>query len=995
MTTKNQVTQRLPWLIGRQKEKESIARAIEGQGPPILFLEGIAGIGKTVLLEETSRIAQEHGVLCPPIVDFYDTEMHAHRALESAIALNLDPGKEIFREYWARQEEIERTLLPERKTLREQQEELWGLFLKAYTTVADRQRVVLRFDTAERLEYGRDSPEVLNDCEVSPEDAPSWEWHLKRIGDLKNTAILIAARPTSTGLLKQRLLDAHRERVLPLGIEGFTLEDTEAYFRTCSVGKQIANEAPEMIKKVHTLANGRPILIALALDWLERGIWDRHTLEEIQRSGFEMALVEQVRELKTPLDKAVKYAALCRKGCNAVLLTRLGISKDEAHENIQRLLTLSFVKSPRPGSRDLFFLHDEMYDLVEKHVWLVDSPDYGEQAQLDQVIIDWYTEQIDALEERIKVAKDWRERTAIRRQRQLLIAERLYYQFDLDPRIGYREYNRLDEEAVGSREHEWDTWLRNEALWFTSHRAWRQGRQNGGDVKGYPRRDPAWLQEGRVVRSPAVDYDCRRRWINRYIAQNDMQKAARIAEKLLQKQWVEEEPELWRGGIQVALATAQAYMGGEFLEDAFRNFQKSIERLNNVPQDHKESWLHPFLLGTAFLYQGLAFCNALRLREAAQANDRAIGLFRSIGYRPRLAEALNNQSYVFVRQGRLRRAIATCKEALDIRQELGYEYEIGLSLNTKGIIEERRNNPIVAIENSKRALELFRAVGSQRGTILADINLGRSYRRKARSSRWGQKDEDFAAGIDHLGEAIHLQETLGASADMFYRIEAHNEMGCVYRDWAATLLEKGFADGKVQGYLEQAECYLEKAIQLTVGIREEITMGQEVQHIDSLEDLARVYFLRAKVTKSPYQVILSKMESLLDKAEDEAKEYHSRRMEKWDELELILGKLCFQRARLASLRGDKDATARYYALATGYAEGYSPDIPELHKFVNDTVNWLSDCSQTDAERYVCQMHGVLMEQGLRSNRLRKHINKEVYRKVGVYWPGDDLGVKHG
>ncbi|MBC8492382.1 MAG: ATP-binding protein [Chloroflexi bacterium] len=1034
------VTRRLP-LIGRKEECQVITEALRDRKTQVLFLEGVAGIGKTVILEQAERIAQEHRALCIPIVDFYDTEMHAHRALEATIARGLDPERKAFREYWARREQMERSLLPERKRLKEQQEELWEYFLEGYRRVAKEKRVVLRFDTAERLEYGRDSEDVLKDCEVLPEDAPSWEWFLEHIGDLKNTAVLIASRPMPTNLLKQRLLGVHKGRVQILEVQAFTLEEVEAYFRATDFGSQVADEYPEMVGKVHLLTDGRPILIALALDWLERGMWERRiyptSLEELQalknqaqedecsgrrgeawqrwneiKRGFESALVQQIRSLEpTSMDVAVKYAAIARKGCNAAFLSRLmRVSLEEAEGLVEQLLALSFVKLPR-GPRRFFFLHDEMYDLVEKYIWLVDWPDYSEQARLDRIIIDWYTEQIKILKERIKACLDWRERAILRHQQQLLIVERLYYQFDEDPRLGYLEYSHLDEEAIRSRYHALDIWLRNEALWFTFNRYWRKGKQI--DDPKYPRRDPAWMRNGKLERSPAVDHDCRRRWINRYIARNEMEKAVRVAGKLLQKSRESphpEEPELYRPGVQIALATAQAYMGGEFLDPALQNFQESMQCLGGVPQGHREYWLYPYLLASAILYRGLALRGSLWLDEAALAYGQATYHYRSIGFQPGLAEAMNNLAYVHARQGRLMQALASCEEALHIRRELGDEYDIGLSLNTKGIINERMDRPLTAIHNSGQALALFRELNNERGIILAEINLGRSYRRKARSPEWGRKDEDFETGVKHLEDAIYRQEQMGASADMFYRVEACNELGCLYRDWVATLFEKGMKDnGRVQEFLESAESYVIKAIDLTTE-KWQVLARHVMQHVDSLEDLARVYYWRGKLgfPVGPWAVqhgidrSLQAMESLLGDAKKLVEQY----LKESEELLLIMGKIHHQYARLARERAEEakeedrkrnelSYAAKHYAWAAASLERYSFDAPELCKTVSDACEWLCMLQPEEAQERIEQMYSTLRANRQESRRLRQWVGSVVYPRIGVGWPVEEREVDCG
>jgi tetratricopeptide (TPR) repeat protein len=787
-------------LIGRRNEKQSIINAIQDQNLRIIFLEGDPGIGKTVLLQEARRIAHELGLISPPIVDFYDTKMHAHRDLEDAIANNLDLGEEAFREYRVRREQMERTLAREHKTLKEQEEELWGLFVEGYNHVAKERRVLLCFDTAELLEYEQDSEEVMADCEVSPQDAPSWEWLLNRIGELENTVVLIAARPTPTGLLKQGLLEAHRDCVTAIEVRGFTLEETKAYFEADDgFGSEVANKDPETVTKVHLLTNGRPILIALALDWLARGTWESEiypaSLEELEtwqaeaqeeeRKGhqgkawqqwnevkrkFEVALVEHIRTLDhSGLDVAVKYAALARKGCNAELLALLmDSSPQEAEGHVEQLLDLSFVKQPR-GNRKLFFLHDEMYDLVEKYVWRVQWPDHTRQAMLDKIIIDWYEQQIKDLGQQIKGCRIWEERSKMRRQQQHIMVERLYYQLDTDPQQGYREYSRLDEQAIGSRELDWDVLLRNEVLWFTAHRGWRLV------AKG-----PTQQRNGKIERSPWVDYDCRRRWVNRYIARGEWKKAVRIAEKLLARPQHAEESRfaLYRPGLHIALGTAQAYLGGVTSELALQNLDDGIRIIEDSAEqaleEHQNPWLASYLLGTANLYKGVALRNTLRLAETANAYRQATRYYRQIEYLPGQAEALNNLAYIYARQGKPRRALSPCDEALRIREELGDEYPIGLSLNTKGIIYERLGLPETACRFSQQALKLFQNIPNERGIVLAEINLGRSLRRKGRSLEWGKK-HDFSRADKNLSDAVSRLEGWGANREVFYEVEAYNE----------------------------------------------------------------------------------------------------------------------------------------------------------------------------------------------------------------------------
>jgi tetratricopeptide (TPR) repeat protein len=988
---------RLP-LVGRQEETKKIAEAIQSQGMSILYLEGVAGIGKTALLEEAQAIAaRDKSVICPPIIDFYDTQMHAHRELEAAIAKNLASGKAAFKEYWAQRRRAEHTPPHAGQTMRHQEEELWQTFVKAYNSVAARNRVLLRFDTAERLEYEQEPEEIMADCEVSPQEAPSWEWLSHRIGELKNTAILIAARPTPSEQLWQGLLEAHGEQVVRVEVSGFSLEETKAYFQATEFGSEVVDESSDMVAKVHLLTDGRPILIALALDWLARGTWEPSiypaSLEELDtlraeaqaekdadgRGGavrkwneitrkFEIALVQHIRTLDHGgLDMAVKIAALARKGCNAELLALLmGISPTKARMLARQMQKLSFVKRPR-GHGDLFFLHDEMYDLVENYVWRADWPDHSEQARLDGIIADWYTGRIAELTARIRATRNWRGRARWRRQQQQLIVDRLYYQLDADPRDGYRWYRRLDEEAIGSRELEWDVLLRNEALWFISNRDWRLAEKG-----------PTRVKNGKIERSPWVDYDARRMWVGRYTARGEWKKAVDIAQKLLEKPRHSDEAEvaLYRPGLMIALGTAQAYLGGDAIASAIHNFDEGVRLIEEskwmTQQEHQNPWLTPYLQGTASLYKGLTLRNTLRLSDAAQAYSLAIRHFHDIEYRHGEAEAANNLAYIYAREGRASQAKAFSDHALRIREALGDEYPIGLSLNTKGIIFERLGHPIEAYKLSQQALEIFQRISNERGIVLAEINLGRSLRRKGRASE-SREAGDFQEAEEHLADAVLRLEAWGPDREVFYEVEAYAEWGCLYRDWVATLAEEDQDDPEeLLERLDQAAGKLERARDLA----REAGAGKDTylfQYIDATEDLARVYYWRARVDLEEQPAHWKGALDLLDEAQRQAERIRDR-----DEYPFLMGKIHHQLARIARERGEGEGAARHYAWAAGLLEEYSRDLPELYKTVADACDWLYELQSADeARQWLDVMQATMIKAGLDSTLLKEEADSRL------------------
>ncbi len=959
-------TKKLATIVGRDYEKEVIRKAVEGTGRPIVIVEGVGGIGKTALFEQAEEYVARDNVLWPPLIDFYDTAMHSSQGLEAVIALGLDPQKKHFTDYWRLRE-------------RDPQSNLWDAFLDGYTRVTESTRVVLRFDTAERLEYERE-PEAVRRAlgfeDFESYEAPSLSW-LLRVGSLPNTAVLIAARPTSTGYLKQQLSSQYPDMIWFLDLAGLKYEETEAYVIETEIGAKIYSEAPGAIRRVHELSKGRPILISLTLDWLRRGEWNRRMLDEIDGSDFERALVEQISNLDTPLDKAVRYAALCRKGYNADLLALLmRVDHETAQSLVDELKDLTFVKVPRRTTGDgydegnddgefyhnhLFFLHDEMYDLVEEYVWRPLWSGYEEQERLDQLVIKWYDDLIERLAQRIRTHPSWRDRGRLRRKQQLLYTERLYYQLDRDPKAGYREYSHRTEEAIVAREIEWDTWLRNELFGFIAHRASR------------------WQRAG-VKLVSEMEYDARRFWINRFTAREDYDRAIAIAEQLLESEKQPDEPALFSGGLRIALATAQAYKGKQpFVEAALSNFAESIQMVKSYVGSGHDSWLSRYLLGTAHLYRGVALRSTHPLAEAAQAYDDAKTQFQVINYLPGIAESQNNLAFVRARLGMLSQAEDDCDGALKIRQEIGDEYVIGLSLNTKGIIEERLGKPVTAIRYSEEAKEIFTEIHKQRGIIMAAINLGRAYRRKGRSPDWGQQDRDFNKGAKHLRDALRRQRAVGGNVEAYYQIQAHNEMGCLYRDWASVLLDRDPSGLEGAKKLTTAEKNLKEAIRLARG--ENAAAPQDAfQYSDCLEDLARVYYLWSRVEPSNKDHWLSQMTPLLDEAGIIARENIGEK-----EYQLVLGKVYFQLARQALTANQPNRAAKFFALANGYVESYSIYAPELAKFAKETSNWLKSLKRQEAKTYIIIMRETLKEEGLRSTVLQQWIEAVVKSEHKVGW----------
>ena len=153
--------------------------------------------------------------MCLSILDFYDTDKHSGSAIEEAIIDDLrkkgavlTPGR--FSEALRRYQKGEGD-----------EEDLWQAFKATYDEASTIRRIVLRFDTAELLEYEPDDENVLEDCGVEGLEAPALKWLLEKAAQLANTAIVIASRPNENlrqGLkldLQGRIPDKGTRRARP------------------------------------------------------------------------------------------------------------------------------------------------------------------------------------------------------------------------------------------------------------------------------------------------------------------------------------------------------------------------------------------------------------------------------------------------------------------------------------------------------------------------------------------------------------------------------------------------------------------------------------------------------------------------------------------------------------------------------------------------------------------------------------------------------------
>lgn len=218
--------------------------------------------------------------------------------------------------------------------------------------------------------------------------------------------------------------------------------------------RDLAIEMPlDLRQKISHLTGGRPILVAMASEWLKRRLplpeevdlplselqaWDEQQLAE-RRQHFEFALVERVNELHQPLNWAVLYLAfLNRRDDPEILRLTLDLNDYQLAEVTKELKSMLFVRQSISSKMGL--LHDEAQHLILRHLWPLLDPEGAIRREIAQQVIDeYYRPEIE------------RSSNKDQRQRELQI-ECLDYHFRVDIESGWRYLDQLIAEAENSHD---------------------------------------------------------------------------------------------------------------------------------------------------------------------------------------------------------------------------------------------------------------------------------------------------------------------------------------------------------------------------------------------------------------------------------------------------------------------------------------------------------------------------------------------------------------
>jgi len=667
-----------PFFVNRQNELKVIRQAIANAGKrQAVLVHGPGGIGKTRLLQKVREEYVSVSLLVTSeVLDLYEPELRVPVRWEHRVARQIEEDR-AFADFWA---EYRESLELESRgvsadTLARACERVDEAFIRGFNRVGVEKRVMLLLDTLE------DAQRV----------GALWPHLLELMVRLENVVWVIAGRRCDEvrAAVETRI---GSQNVYWLPVKGFSQEAAGEYFDEYFKKPSVISLDPEMREKIRLLTDGRPILVALAITWLEnelplpeiedRSVDELRTMEKEAlhklKEEVKQALVRRLLAFGNTVDRVVLNMAWVERRFNADIMDYLmSITEADVPENLR---SLPFVKI-RPGEN--YVLHDEMRDMTVEYVWPSVDPDGTLRNKIDRMMVDYYVQKTEELDTRI---------TELRHEQKRAIKSG-------DTQMELEAFERLGEE---SRQRDV---LETERLFYTLRAGLEQGIKQF--IGAYD-----WATDNYEIGFRSMLWEEMQRFEARFGETRDFRVSIRGTKHLL----------------DTGDAAAAKSKGTEILEQFAKTGSEEIEVLVHLgncslrlgrpiearnffsqardtcnKRGLQKKWLAVIETGLGLAYRSSGDWNeaAKHYRESVRTCER----FNSPPHH--LASALNNYAYVLGLRGRYGAATALCEQALGLRKDLKHRRSAGSSYSTLGELYRYQLLYERAFEYYNQALRIF------------------------------------------------------------------------------------------------------------------------------------------------------------------------------------------------------------------------------------------------------------------------------------------------
>ncbi|CAK8714203.1 hypothetical protein GCAAIG_03550 [Candidatus Electronema halotolerans] len=354
-------------FINRENELSQIRRLIdEWNQPHIMCINAPGGIGKTRLLQEVrQRHLAESGksIQVLEIADFDNPDFHVVDSVIEYTVRQFDDT--CFGSYL--------TCLNDLRRMREvgisqsgiikKEQEVKRSFTEGFNIASSKKRVIWFLDTTDALSENE-----------------QWWKEFANIGleEVKNYLLLIAGRDA------RKIGEEILQKKLPVEcIDLQPLEEKASNYYLKQKQKLLhISFSPDLTEKILCIADGRPIIIDLAVEWCSRGIslsWltdepiaSLKNISQQRRKEFEKRLVCRLAQMRDKVERLILAMAVIYPIDVPMTAALFKINQDDAKSLLERSKEYVFVKSLPDGQVKL---HDEMQRMVNEYVWPEADPD--------------------------------------------------------------------------------------------------------------------------------------------------------------------------------------------------------------------------------------------------------------------------------------------------------------------------------------------------------------------------------------------------------------------------------------------------------------------------------------------------------------------------------------------------------------------------------------------------------------------------------------------
>lgn len=771
---------KLEEFIGRESILNDVRGWLEdGKFHPVFF-SGEYGVGKTRLLQRILELANKelkYDGAPTRLIDLYHFRHHSPEGLARAIfACFEDTENEYyFNPFITARRRLEAARAGgNNREIHEQLKKLLDTCIDGVKKISAEHGILLLFDTAEQFVYP-----------TGTRFAPAWDWLKGWIGNLPCGVALFAGRPSASALFQQTSF-----RTEPLGF--FVPDESRAFMMAAAdrYSKQtgLSVDLAEDFQRTHDLSEGRPILLAMYVDLRMRNPRAFKDLSELQTKTFEQQVIEELFNLPE-LGDTLRSAGRLQKGINRELLAKIrGISLQEAETSLEILKPMSFTKVFPDDDR--VYLHDEMYDLLERYVYSVDA-DVAERQFVAQAIYEYYRSAIEKKDKELgdiftDLTQDGHEQLTltpkeyvdkirkIEASRQRLKTESVYYRlrnqvgkedkrkwFEDDPiYAGLKIYYRYNHEAATSSNDEilipLQIELTNFWLEMDDENSWKPF------IEGMLYLHDVWIR----VATGQQYWDIIPNLERRLADIKKLSKDQKVILHALLETWL---------GTGLVFAKQPDYNRAE------KVFSDSIETLRAVSTDQNLDWFKNIALSLALRQRAYLYHSQGNYQSAMKDYQDSLRYIRVAGFYHEEATLRNDLGLSQTQMGKFRSAFENMWDGLQLRYRVAVAPRIALSHSSlaqhfifTGGYEDARMH-------ANSAIRISDAVEFKRGKAFGNLELAEASRRFAFASIGSvNRHQHLEQAKKAIESAVFLFDELGETT---LRVEAKLEDACYYRDF--------------------------------------------------------------------------------------------------------------------------------------------------------------------------------------------------------------------